>query len=159
MTQELIILRCYSNFISAYFLHAGNDYPILDRNPEIMLAPQGENTTFVCKFPPVNRTEDLMYGVRWLINDRVVEEMMLYNQTDPVELYLNKSYLHSHKFGTKVWTWSISFIAFIYFFGRIQVNFDMHFTKILQTWHCASSSFDISNTDLSKGSTYQQMKI
>lgn len=116
MTQELIILRCYSNFISAYFLHVGNDYPILDRNPEIMLAPQGENTTFVCKFPPVNRTEDLVYGVRWLINDRVVEEMMLYNQTDPVELYLNTSYLHSHKFGTKVWTWSISFIAVHFFF-------------------------------------------
>lgn len=112
----MIILRCYSNFISAYFLHAGNDYPILDRNPEIMLAPQGENTTFVCKFPPVNRTEDLMYGVRWLINDRVVEEVMLYNQTDPVELYLNTSYLHSHKFGTKVWTWSISFIAVHFFF-------------------------------------------
>lgn len=141
MTQELIILRCYSNFISAYFLHAGNDYPILDRNPEIMLASQGENTTFVCKFPPVNRTEDLVYGVRWLINDRVVEEVMLYNQTDPVELYLNKSYLHSHKFGTKVWTWSISFInlQFIYFFGRIQVNFDMHFAKILQT--CISNRY------------------
>lgn len=118
MTQELIILRCYSNFISAYFLYAGNDYPILDRNPEIMLAPKGENTTFVCKFPPVNRTEDLVYGVRWLINDRVVEEMMLYNQTDPVELYLNTSYLHSHKFGTKVWTWSISFIAVHFFFWK-----------------------------------------
>lgn len=129
----MIILRCYSNFISAYFLYAGNDYTILDRNPEIMLAPQGENTTFVCKFPPVNRTEDLVYGVRWLINDRVVEEMMLYNQTDPVELYLNTSYLHSHKFGTKVWTWSISFIAVHFFFGRIQVNFDKIFTKSLQT--------------------------
>lgn len=138
----MIILRCYSNFISAYFLHAGNDYPILDRNPEIMLAPQGENTTFVCKFPPVNRTEDLVYGVRWLINDRVVEEMMLYNQTDPVELYLNTSYLHSHKFGTKVWT----FIFFLEESKLILIWFSQKFYKHQYNncrgiWYVASWSF------------------
>lgn len=68
----------------------------------MMIARQGENTTLKCKFVSVNQSEDLLYTVRWIINGRVVEEEILHNLTGNVELYLNTTHLHSHKFGTKV---------------------------------------------------------